>query len=332
MIEITGEIPAELFESYREHAMGHIGAEMELPGFRKGHIPANILESKIPEMHILEEMAEHAIGEHYPKMLAELEIDAIGRPTIGITKVAKGNPLGFTITTALFPTVTLPDYKKIAKDTKAGAAVEVTDEDLEKFIHDIRASRVPAKTDAEGKRIAPEESELPVLDDAFVKSVGNFETVEDFKKKVRENMQLERQNGAHEKHRLAIMEAILDGTKTDIPELLIEAELDKMLYRMKSDITGMGLPYEDYLKHLGKTEDVLRGEFRADAEKRVRLELALAEISKLEKITPKDEDITREVAKLMDEYKEADQNRVTAYVIQILTNEAVFSFLESLSK
>ena len=60
---------------------------------------------------------------------------------------------------------------------------------------------------------------------------------------------------------LNIIEKIIDDSIIEVPEILIEVELDKILYRMESDITQMGLKFEDYLKHLNKTLADLRKEF-----------------------------------------------------------------------
>src|SRR3989338_3577779 len=114
-VEIEGELPVEIFESYFAPALKKLGGDLEVPGFRKGKAPENILLANLGEMKILEEMAALAFGEHYPKILEENKIEAIGRPEIAITKLARNNPLGFKIKTAVLPEVKLPDYKKIAK-------------------------------------------------------------------------------------------------------------------------------------------------------------------------------------------------------------------------
>ena len=245
MTAITAEIPADIFESYRTKALKHMGEHVEIDGFRKGHVPENILLEKLSEMAIMEEMAEMAIGEHYGKILEESKIDAIGRPEIGITKIAKGSALGFTAKTAVIPEITLPDYKKIATDAKAVEIVAVTDKELGDTIQNIRKSRTPIHKDQDGKNEDVKEEDMPAITDDFVKGLGPFENVEDFRTKLKENIQLEKDNHAREKRRLEIMESVLNGTKTEIPQLLIDAELDKMLYRMKSDITQMGLSYDD---------------------------------------------------------------------------------------
>ncbi len=339
--EFTGEIAAEKFDSYRSHAIGHVGGNMEVPGFRKGKAPESIIEKNVPEMAILEEMANHAIMDMYPKLLAEHKVEAIGSPAVQITKIAKGSPLGFIIKTAVMPEVTLPDYKKIAQAESKNESTDVTDEEFEKALLEVREMRAKGiKENIEKENMAkgianPEptegdaaKEELPELTDEYVKTLGNVENVEDFKTKFRENMKLEKENRAREANRLNIMEKILGETKTVIPKLLIEAELDRMMYRMKMDITGMGLSYEEYLKHLGKEEKVMRDELRADAEKRVKMELLIAEIAKKENVVPDAAETEKQVDEIMRGYPGADLERARAYVEQIQINEQVFKILE----
>ena len=114
IVEIEGELEAEVFESYLDKALKKLGEQVEVPGFRKGKVPENILMSQLPESKILEEMAELALADHYPKIIEEHKIDAISRPEVAITKLARKNPLGFKILTSVLPEIKLPDYKKLA--------------------------------------------------------------------------------------------------------------------------------------------------------------------------------------------------------------------------
>jgi trigger factor len=116
---------------------------LEIDGFRKGHVPEAMVVKHVGEMAILTEMAERAISHFYHHILEAHEIDAIGHPKIEITKIAPNNPLGFTATVAVLPEITLPDYKKIA-DThnKEKASDKVSDEELETKIKDILRQKV----------------------------------------------------------------------------------------------------------------------------------------------------------------------------------------------
>ena len=151
----------------------------------------------------------------------------------------------------------------------------------------------------------------------------------DFKAKLKENIKLEKQNLQKEKTRLKIIEKIIEDSAMDVPELLVEIELDKIPYRMESDITQMGLKFEDYLKHLNKTKEVLRTEFRIDAEKKAKLALILNQIAKEEKIVAEEEQVAKEVEAILEHYKDADPERARIHAENVLTNEKIFQFLES---
>jgi len=302
-IEIEGELEVDAFEGYFKTALKRLGENLKLDGFRSGKIPENILLANIPEIRILEEMANMALSEHYPKILEGEKIDAISRPEISIIKLARNNPLGFKIKTAVLPTIKLPEYKTIAKKITGEVSdleknIAVTEKDLEDTIMDIRKSRAPKKHitspqpspgkgeggsfPSQGK--AGDEVDLPEFNDEFVKVLGPFKDIADFKAKLKENIKLEKENKQREKTRLQIIEKIIDASEMELPEILVEIELDKILYRMESDITQMGLKFEDYLKHLNKKVEDLRKEFRNDAEKKAKLALILNEIAKIEKI------------------------------------------------
>ncbi|MFA6257088.1 MAG: trigger factor [Candidatus Paceibacterota bacterium] len=355
VVEIEGELEAEIFESYFDKALKKLSENLEIPGFRKGKVPENILKSQVPESKILEEMAELALGEHYPKIIEDNKIDAISRPEVAITKLARKNPLGFKIITSVLPEVKLPDYKKIAKKVKeavpeADKNITVSEEDLENTIMDIRKSRAPKVHMAEaephehkegeparsedhsgGEHAHPEPKpeELPEFNDEFVKNLGPFKDVADFKEKLKENIKLEKENMAREKTRLSIVEKIVDESEIDLPEILVEIELDKILYRMESDITTMGLRFEDYLKHLNKTAADLRKDFRKDGENKAKLALILNEIAKAEKIVADPEQVANEVKNILEHYKEADPERARVHAENVLTNEKIFQFLET---
>lgn len=359
-VEIEGELDADIFEAYFDKALKRIGEHLEIDGFRKGKIPENVLLSKVPEAQILGEMAEMALSEHYPKILEEEKIDAISRPEISITKLARNNPLGFKIKTAVMPEITLPDYKDIAKKVlsdikEEDKKVEPTEKEVEDTIMDIRKSRAPKihmseeakkhEHDENCKHETTEEPlpnpllnkerakgevdpELPEFNDEFVQALGPFKDITDFKDKLKENIKLEKENQLKEKTRLKIVEKIIDDTKVELPDILVEVELDKILYRMESDITQMGLKFEDYLKHLNKTVAEIRKEFRNDAEKKAKLALVLNKIATDEKIEADKEQVAKEVAMILEHYKDADPERAQMHAENVLVNEKVFQFLE----
>jgi len=360
-IEIVGAVEAVEFGKYEEKALERIGGRLELPGFRKGKAPIAVVKENVKEMELLEDMAELALMDNYVKILEENKIDAIGRPQISITKIGKGSDLEFKIVTAVLPEIKLPDYKKIAttenKKDDYKKEIAIDEKDVEKVILDLRKMRaeqsrpvhehkegdLSAQTESEEEHAKParpddhlggahaeiSESEYPVLDDAFVKSFGEFENVDAFKNKIRENLKIEKETEQKDKLRLAIIEEIVKQADGEIPEVLIESETDKIMYRLQADITNMGFKFEDYLKQINKTIEELKTEWRPDAEKRAKLQMIIHSISEKENLKPTEEEIEKDVDNITKMYKDADPARARAYVEQMLENEKVFAFLET---
>lgn len=325
-IEIVAAISAAEFDATRSVAIKHIGADLELPGFRKGHVPESILVAKLGEGAILEEMAEIAIGKAYPSIIIDHKLDVLGRPEVRITKIAMGNPLEFTLVTAVFPKINLPDYQKLARK-EAGKKEEVTltDDEVEKAVLQIRVMHRPAKEEASGGDTTPP----PPLDDAFVKTLGDFANVDDFKTKLRENMFQEKERAAKDKKRVGIIDTILNKTTIELPEVIVRQELARMEDEFAHDVTRMGLTMDAYLKAVKKTKEELQKDWKPDAEKRAKTQLVVSKIAELEKIEPDTEMLKKEVAALRKRYPDATEERAEGYMRMLLTNEKVFQFLES---
>ncbi len=340
-VEISAVVPALQFDNTRPEAIKRIGSDIELPGFRKGHVPEKMLVSKIGESQVLEEMAEIIIGRIYPEIIVNEKIDALGRPEVRITKIALGNPLEFTLTTAVFPVITLPDYKQLAiKETLKKEDVTVLPDEVEKTIHQIRKMRAEhdAKKDEkeadpkEGATEGEPEAELPPLDDAFVKSLGNFDSVDAFKTQIKENIQKEKERSGRDKRRVAIMEAILTKSNIELPEVIIEQELHRMQDEFAQEVTRMGMTFDAYMKAVGKSDEDMHKEWRPDAEKRAKVQLVTSKIAEEEKIEPDEAQLELEIARLKEQYPEANEERVRSYLQMLLTNEQVFKFLEEQNK
>jgi len=171
---------------------------------------------------------------------------------------------------------------------------------------------------------------LPELTDEFVKQLGKFESVADFKEKLRENMRLEKENKNKKIKRIKIIEGIAEKSEIDLPEVLVEGELEKMTQRLHADIEMAGFKFEDYLKQIKKDIKTVREEWRPDAMKRARVGLVLDEVAKKEGVKLDETEVSVQSEKIISSYKEADPVRVKAYVESMLTNEKIFELLENL--
>ncbi len=309
-------------------------------------------------MTILGEMAERAISHAYPHIVEEHKLEVIGHPQIEVTKIAPENPLGITITVAVVPTFTLPDYNKIAQEiNKNRPSDEVTDEELDEKIKEIQkqkrayermqelsqkqaeqattedgATELPTPESEAAKAEDDKEAPLPELTDEYVKTLGQpgqFETVTDFKNKLREHLEIEKKQNNAAKHRADITDKIIEGTEIPLPKILVDSEINQMFAQMQEDIDRAQLKMEDYLTHIKKTKDDLKTEWMPAAEKRAKLQLVLNEIAKKEEIVPDVEKVNEQTKELLERFKDADEHRVRLYVASVLLNEEVMKGLEA---
>lgn len=357
-VEIIGTISAEKMSLLRSKAIAKFRQDLELPGFRKGNAPETLVVNKIGEMRLLEEAAEMALQEEYPNILEDHKIDAIGRPEITITKIGLGNPLEFKIKTYLFPEVKLGDYKGAVANTYASGnpeakKIEVNDKEVQDVILNIRqniahqkkynedlhsspkqseqplqASSGRMTSNKASEAIATTDSDLPEVNDDFAKMIGGFTNLADMKNKIRENILAEKKLKEKDKTRVEILEAIITESQIDLPKIIIEGELDKMMAQFENDIAQSGVKMEDYLKHIKKTPDDLKKEWTETATKRAKSQIILNEIAKSEGISAKEEDIKKEVDHITLHHKDVDRFRARMYVETFLNNELVFKFLE----
>ncbi len=236
------------------------------------------------------------------------------------------------------PEVKLVDYKKIAKqeNAKETVAPEATDKEVDDVIKNIQKNIAHQKMHAEdgvdpNSHNHPEikDEELPPVDDAFAQMLGGFANVADMKAKIKENIAMEKGMKGKDKHRVDILEKIMDESTIDLPKIIIDGEMEKMLAQFKDDIGKSGISYEEYLRHIKKTEEDLKIEWKDTAVKRAKSQVILNTIAKDEAITPTEEDVKKEMENILANYKDADRFRVRMYVETFMTNELVFQYLES---
>ncbi|PIR45106.1 MAG: hypothetical protein COV10_01105 [Candidatus Vogelbacteria bacterium CG10_big_fil_rev_8_21_14_0_10_51_16] len=345
-IKITGEIDAATFTKYRPKALKQLNETVKLDGFRPGHIPESVLCERVGEMAILEEMANEALGDAYPQIVEAHSLDVVGRPEVQITKVAKDNPLGFVLTVSVLPEVSLGEYKELAREGKKkgeAMSLEVSEKEIESALKELQAMQTakeeesernkPDSAEAEKKKTVAKDEEgqknLPAIDDAFAQSLGQFKDLADLKAKLRENMTQEKKQARAQAVRHGIIEALVSAVAVDIPEVLIENELERMLAETYAEAKRYGIEKEAYLKASKTSEEKLRVEWKENARKRVTAELALREVGIKEKVSVLGEELEAEVAKLLALYPEANKDGASRYLAEQMTKEAVLKKLES---
>lgn len=182
-----------------------------------------------------------------------------------------------------------------------------------------------------------QEREAPVLDDAFAKSLGHFDSLEQVKKNIQEGMTEEKKMKRREESRSAILDALSEQTTIDFPAILVEEELSRMIREFESQVARMGTSLAEYLERTQKTEAVLRTEWEPQAKKRLLAQFALETIADDQSIDVESAEIEVEMNKALQYYrnvkdaeKRMDMERLYTAVRGQLRNEKTFEYLEKL--
>ena len=329
------EVEKDFVEKFKEKAIKNLGKNIEAKGFRKGMAPEKVIREKVGEMKILEEQAYQALYEILPLIVISEKIEALTSPKISITKIADGSNLEFKATFVLMPKVELADYKKIAKSIKPSGKIEVTEKEIDDYIDYIRKSRAEGeymRKKTSGEKVdESEKDKLPELNDEFAKTLGDFKTLDEFKKELKGNIQKDKELKEQSRRRTEIMEKVITESKIDLPDMLVQDEQNRMMRQYRADIEQTGMKFEEYLKEIKKSEEDLKKEWHADAVKRSKMNLILPKIAKKEEIIADKKRLEEEMKQLVEHHKEINEDTARLYLSHILTNEKVFKFLENLS-
>ncbi len=145
--------------------------------------------------------------------------------------------------------------------------------------------------------------ELPALDDEFAKDVSEYDTLDELKNSIRTGMQERNDQQANMAVEDNLVNQVIETIEGDIPEAMYESRMDDMVRDFEYRLAQQGLKLEMYLQYLGQTMDQFRASFKEQAEKQVKIRLALEKIAELEKITASDEDFEAEMKRIADAYK-----------------------------
>nr|WP_325302062.1 trigger factor [uncultured Dysosmobacter sp.] len=146
------------------------------------------------------------------------------------------------------------------------------------------------------------EKEAPALDDEFAKDVSEFDTLKDLKADLKKKITEERQREADRVFENTLMEQVAENITADIPDAMVEGQCRQFLDNFKMQIAQSGIPYDQYLKMSGMTEEQLLADAKEPATRQVRVDLAVAAIIKAEDIQVTDEDVEAEYQKLAEQY------------------------------
>jgi trigger factor len=147
------------------------------------------------------------------------------------------------------------------------------------------------------------EKELPAVDDDFVKDVSEFNTLDEYKADVKEKLTKAKEAQSKDEIDNKLIDKLAELLKAEIPQAMFEARIDEDIREFGYRLQSQGLNVENYMKYTGLDKDSFRKQFQEQAERQVKLRLALEAIAAKENIQPSDEDLEKEYAKIAEGYK-----------------------------
>lgn len=229
----------------------------------------------------------------------------------------------------------LPEFENNIVGMKAGEEKEFSVVFPEKYYQKSLAGK---NVGFKVKMNLVQEVITPKFDDEFAKSLGHFTEVKELEKSISEGIIVEKTKGEKEKFRTKIVEFLIHnyGTK-ELPDVLVDSEVERMLADFKHSVEQNGLKFEEYLSQLNKTETALKESWRQTAEGRINNYLITHEIVKQEDLKVSEEEITEQSNKILADYKNIkeaekaiDPEKLKNNIYDVLITEKVLVFLEEI--
>ena len=226
----------------------------------------------------------------------------------------KGENYELTIGSGQF----IPGFEEQLVGMKIGEEREIN----VKFPEEYHAENLAGK-DAmfKVKLISIKEKILPEVDDEFVKDVSEFETLEEYKKDIEKKLKEQKESQAKADKENQAIEKLVENTEAVIPEAMIETEINQMIEQFAGNLSYQGLTIEKYCEYMGTTLDGFKETLKPQAEKDVKLKLALEYVAKTEDVKVEEEEIDAKVKELAETYGNENAD-------SLLKNENVRNYMK----
>lgn len=245
----------------------------------------------------------------------------------------KGESFELTIGSKTF----IPGFEEQLIGIKAGESkdVEVT------FPEDYQAEELKGKPAVFKVKVNEIKfKEVPELDDEFVKDVSEFDTLDELKADLRKKAEETNRIREKQEYEDLVVEKVVGACEIDIPEAMVNREIDYMVKDLDYRLRYQGLDIEKYANIMGITVDKIREDFKEIAAKRVRTNLVLEAVAKAENIAASDEDIEKKAEEIAKQYGSEDISKIKEKILNTqkeiiadeLVNNKVIEFLAEASK
>jgi trigger factor len=169
--------------------------------------------------------------------------------------------------------------------------------------------------------------ELPAIDDEFAKETSEFETLEELKADIKQKLEETNTQKANKELEEAVISAAIENTTIELPQVMIEKEIDTMVKELENRLKYQGLTLEQYMEYTGNTVDKMREYMKENAERKVRADLVLEAISKAENIEATEEELKEKALEVAKMYSASEHEKMADLLLnaqkEMLKNDIV---------
>ena len=365
VVKFEVKVEANKFNEALTRAYKKNVKNFNVPGFRKGKVPMNVVKQYYGVGVLLEDAVNFAIDGSYSEVLKENNIIPVDYPKIDVVEVGEGKDFVYTAEVTVYPEVELGEYKGLSVEKKT---YEVTEEEVAKKLKEMQEKNARVESKEEGtvengniavidfkgfvdgeafqggeghdysleigsktfidtfeeqlvgakvndtvevnvtfpENYGKEElngkpakfevtikeikvKELPELDDEFAKETSEFDTIAELKADITTKLEAANAERADREFEEAVINAVAENAKVEIPAVMVEKEVDKMVQNLQQRLQYQGLNLEQYFQFTGTDEEKMREYMRENAATKVKVDLVLEAVEKAENIDATEE-------------------------------------------
>lgn len=379
-VELNFTLDAEAFSKAISDVYKKQVKKFNVPGFRKGHAPRNLIEKMYGADVFYLDAVNELFPDAYEAAVKEAGIEPVDRPEADIISANTTDGVVLKAVVTVKPEVKLGEYKGLkaekavntvtdkAVDERVNAMADRNSRMVDKDENAVAENGDSANIDFEGfvdgvafeggkgegfdlllgsgqfipgfeeqvvghktgdefdvnvkfpKEYHAEEladkdavfkcklnslqyKELPAIDDEFAKDVSEYDTIAELRDSIRKEMQEDADKHAALDTENALVDQVIANMEADIPECMVENRIDELVRDFAMRLEQQGLKLDMYLKYTNSTPAQFREGFKEQADKQVKIRLALEKIAELENITATDDDLEKEIERIADLYK-----------------------------
>ena len=391
VVKFEVKVSAEKFSEALTRAYKKNVKHFNVPGFRKGKVPMNVVKKYYGVEVLLEDAINFAIDGSYSEVLRENNIIPVDYPKVDVVEVGEGKDFIYTAEVTVYPEVQLGEYKGLNIEKKE---YPVTEEEVSKKLTEMQEknARVETKENGEiakgdiavidfkgfvdgeafqggeGKDYSleigsgtfidtfedqlvgakvndnvevnvtfPENygkeelngkaakfevvvkeikvKELPALDDEFAKEVSEFDTLEELKADTKKKLEEANATRAEREFEDAIISKVAENANVEIPEVMVEKEVDNMVKNLEQRLQYQGLTLDQYFQFTGTDSEKMRDYMRENAKVKVKTDLVLEAVQKAEKFEATEEEIKAKAAEVAKMYSASEDDKMVELLV-----------------